>query len=326
MAVHELFDNVYIIEGTVGERPLRLPLLVGDDRTVLMDTGAASDVEGLIKPALAELNLAPDDLSILLITHPDFDHQGGNAALKRDAPNALLACSDADRPLIEDPEVIYDRRYDAYREKHDHYNDAETEDFIMEQLGAPQSVDLTFSGGEQIRLGDDWRVDVVSLPGHSRGHLGVLDRKHDALYGGDAIHGDVYLDTDGNAALPPTYLHVQQYLRTIQFVEHLDIDTYVGCHWSVKTGDEIAEFCRDSRLYVRRLNELLLGAVRGDGGNTLTELCHELGPQMGDWPEDVHADMCYAVAGHLRDLTARGVLRENDDVRPAQYHLAKKEA
>ncbi len=321
MSIQRLFDQVDLIEGTTGGRPLRLPLLKGEDRTMLLDTGAASHVDGLIKPALDEVGLSPDDLSIILVTHPDFDHQGGNAALKREAPHALLACGDADRPLVEVPEVIYERRYDAYREKHKHHYDEDTKEFIMDELGAYQPVDLTFSGGEKLRLSDDWAVEIVSLPGHSRGHLGVLDRKHRALYGGDAIHGSVYLDTDGKPALCPTYLHVQPYLDTIRFVEHLEIDTYSGCHWSVKTGDEIRAFCEESRRFVRRLEALIVQTVQESGGMTLTELCRDLGPKMGDWPEDVHDEMCYAVAGHLRDLTDRGRLTEHDESRPVEYHV-----
>ena len=319
MPVTQLHDDVYIIEGTTGDRPMRLPLLLGEDRTLLMDTGHASDVEALIKPSLSEVGRSLDDLDLVLTTHPDFDHQGGNAALKAEVPDVTLACGDRDRSLIEDPDVIFNERYDAYREKHDHHYDDETVDFIMDQLGEDQPVDMTFRGGERIRLGPDWALEVLSLPGHSRGHLGLLDHKHDTVYGADAIHGAVYLDTEGNPALCPTYLYVRPYLQTIQFLRHLDIDTYVGCHWEVKQGDEVEAFCAESRQYVRRLTQQILSTLKRSDEKTLTELCHQLGPKMGDWPEEVHHDMCYAVAGHLRDLTRRGILDERSETTPVRY-------
>ncbi len=321
MPITELHEQVYIIEGTTGERPLRLPLLVGEDRTVLMDSGHDSDVENLIVPSLDEVGFSIDDIDVVLVTHPDFDHQGGNSAIKQAIPDVLLACGERDRALVEDPEVIFRERYDAYREKHNHHYDEETVEFIMEQLGDPQPVDLTLTGGEHIRLGPDWMVQVLSLPGHSRGHIGLLDHRNRTVYGGDAIHGSGYLSRDGHPALCPTYLQVRPYLQTIQFLSHLDIDTYVGCHWSTKTGDDIEAFCAESRRYVRRLTQQILSTLKGGDPYTLTELCEHLGPKMGEWPEEVYHDMCYSIAGHLRDLTRRSMVEEGCDQSPMQYRI-----
>ncbi len=298
---------------------MRLPLLVGEKRTLLMDTGHASDVDELIQPSLDEMGMSLSALDLVLTTHPDFDHQGGNASIKQAVPEVTLACGERDRPLIEDPEVIFRERYDAYREQHDHHYDEETVDFIMDQLGEAQPVDVTFTGGERIRLADDWELEVLSLPGHSRGHLGILDHRNRTLYGADAIHGAEYLDKSGNPALCPTYLHVRTYLHTIQLIKHLDIDTYVGCHWSVKTGDEIEAFCEESRRYVRRLTQQILSTLHDGQEKTLTELCEELGPKMGEWPEDVYHDMCYAIAGHLNDLSRRGLIEEVGEDVPMCY-------
>jgi hypothetical protein len=51
----------------------------------------------------------------------------------------------------------------------------------------PQPTDVTFRGGEHIRL----------VPGHAKGHLAIYDPKHKALHGADAIHGCEYRGLDG---------------------------------------------------------------------------------------------------------------------------------
>ncbi len=236
--------------------------------------------------------------------------------MKRAAPHALLCCGDADREQVESPEVIYAQRYDAYHGQGIFY-DSEKRHGLMECLGEPQAVDLTFRGGERLRLDREWEVEIVHLPGHSRGHLGVLDRKHSALYGGDAIHGSVYLDRQGKPALCPTYLYVPPYLQTIRFIEHLGLSVYCGCHWPVKRGKEIQDFCVESRLFVERAEALLLEALRQP--KTLKELCFEVGPKLGSWPASVNAELAFAFSGHLDKLEREGRIEEIVSSSPKAY-------
>jgi glyoxylase-like metal-dependent hydrolase (beta-lactamase superfamily II) len=306
----------------VGGRPLQLPLLIGSERVVLIDSGSASDPDAFILPALEALGVPAAQLGVLINTHCDFDHQGGNAAIKRAAPNVLLCCGDADRSAIESPQVIVDERYDAYRHAHAHAYTDEVKAWIFSQLGAPQPVDLTFRGGERLRLGDDWEVEIVHLPGHSHGHIGVWDRKHNVLFGGDAIHGAVYLDNQGAPALCPTYLHVQPYLATIERIESLPLEGYVGCHWPVaRDRGAIQAFCAESRAFVLQAEAALIAAISNAGstGVTLSELCASVGPSLGRWPEPINHELCYAFAGHLTDLATRDVIREHRSVTPFRY-------
>ena len=292
--MRQLFDGVYLLEGQVGVRPLYLPFFRGDYGALLLDTGCAQHVDKLILPGFAELGVEPVDLRFVINTHPDSDHVGGNAGVKRWSPRALLGCGDADREIIDDPNELFRRRYDAYRAFGVFYSE-EVARNMRRDLGEARPVDLTFRGGERIRLSPDWDLEVILLPGHSKGHLGLLDHRHRALFGGDAIQGSVYLDVTGKAALCPTYLYPETYLQTCQLIEHLDLDYYVSCHWPVKKGQEISEFCEETRAFVDRADLLL----RSAGTTDLREACLRLGPQLGKWPEPIHLELAYALAGHL---------------------------
>jgi glyoxylase-like metal-dependent hydrolase (beta-lactamase superfamily II) len=246
-----------------------------------------------------------------------MDHQGGNHAMKQFAPRATLCCGDADRDLIDDPKTLLSRRYDAYRQRHHHFYDDKTQRGILEASGHRQPVDLTFTGGERIRLAPDWELEVLHLPGHSHGHLGILDHRNRALYGGDAIHGAVYLGLSGKPALCPTYLHVQPYLNTIRFIEHLDIDCYIGCHWPVKNGMQIGEFCRESRLFVETAERLIVQTLSKKSA-TLNELCESLSSTLGDWPPPVGFELAYAFNGHLEDMENRGLIEQIPESSPTR--------
>ncbi|MEM0964763.1 MAG: MBL fold metallo-hydrolase [Verrucomicrobiota bacterium] len=318
--VEEVFEGGYLIQAEVGGRPLSLPLLAGETGTVLLDTGCASDVEGVIVPALRAIGLSPANLTHIVITHCDLDHQGGNADMKKIAPQAKIGCGRADAAQVSDPAVIYAERYDAYRAKHGHFYDDDTRDWIMNALGKPQPVDVVYDGGEFIEVSPGWIVEVIHLPGHSKGHLALWDKRHRALFAGDAIHGEVYLDLKGAPALCPTYLQVPEYLNSIRRIEELQPEIYSGCHWPVYRGEEVSDFCRRSREFVEKAESAILETLKNsDDGMGLTELCHEVGPQLGDWPAEINHELCYAFNGHLKDLVQRGLVEEESDSFPVRY-------
>lgn len=307
--MQELLDGVFVLEGDVGGRPLRLMYLHGETASLLLDTGCANDPNRFIVPQIRESGGDPSRLTWIVNTHPDLDHTGGNYQMKQLAPQAILACGDADREACSDPEKLMRLRYDAYRGDHALWYQGDARAWVLEQSGKPQPIEVTFVGGERIRLSSDWEVEVVAVPGHAKGHIGILDRRHRAFYGGDAIHGRVYHGFDGLAKLPPTYLHVDDYLSTIRLIEHLPIDTYAGCHWPIKRGAQIADFCAESRDFVHLADRLLREVLTEP--RTLREACLALGPKLGDWPhvEPLDLELMYALNGHLAQLVDRGLAR-----------------
>ena len=124
-------------------------------------------------------------------------------------------------------------------------------------------MEVTFRGGERLRLSPDWQVELIHTPGHSRGHLAILDPKNRALYGADAIHGTSIPDLAGKAVMSPTYLYVEPYLDTIRLIENLGLDLLTTCHWPIARGEEIATFCAESRSLVEQADRLLLEAIEG---------------------------------------------------------------
>lgn len=307
--MQQLFEGVFLLEGEVGGRPLQLLYLQGALASILLDTGCSNDPEHFIVPQIREAGGDATQLTWIINSHPDLDHTGGNYLMKRLAPQALLACGDVDRVICSGPEELLHLRYDRYRSDHGLYYEGGARQWVFEQSGKPQPIETTFAGGEHIRLSPDWEVEIIALPGHARGHLGILDAKHQALYGGDAIHGEVYYGFDGLPKMPPTYLWADDYLATIRLIEHLPITTYVGCHWPIKRDGEIQAFCSESRRFVHNVDRLLLAALTEP--LTLHQACMRLGPALGDWPREVDLELMYAVHANLESLVHRGLVGED---------------
>ncbi|MEP7285465.1 MAG: MBL fold metallo-hydrolase [Chloroflexota bacterium] len=306
-----LFEGVHMLEGEINGRFLQLIYLRGETASVLLDTGCTNDPDKFIVPQMREAGGDPATLTWIIDTHPDLDHTGGNHVMKQNAPAAMLACGDPDREACASGANLLRLRYETFHADHQIYYTGDTLAWVKAESGTAEPIALTFVGGEHLRLSDDWVVEVLSVPGHAKGHLAILDEKNKALYAADALHGSACIGFDGTAKLCPTYWHVDDYLNTIRFIEHLPIITYVGCHWPIKRGTEIAEFCDESRRFVTRTDTLLLDLLKQP--QSLRDICLTLGPQLGDWDHTPAMDLelVSALYGHVARLLDRWIIVEH---------------
>lgn len=318
----KIYPGAHLIECEIGGRPLHLPLLIGESETVLVDCGTRSHAAEDIPKYIDNIGLPASRLTFLVITHPDVDHSGGVGELARRYPHLRAVCGVADRILIESPEQLFVRRYDHYREEHCIFYDDKTAAGIRDGCSGHQPVSLTMMGGETLNLGANRILEIIHLPGHSHGHLGIYDRDHRTLFYGDAIQGRGYQSLTGGWALCPTYLYVDAYLQTISFIEHLGAERIVGCHWPVFQGEsEINEFCASSRNFVETADRLIYDYLAlHPRGVTLRELCESLGGKLGEWPPAAHTELSYAFLGHIERGISQGKLSVDRSVRPVIYH------
>ncbi len=314
----ELYPGVYKIQSLFGGRNLFQYLLVGDN-VVLIDTGIAETPEKVIFPFMDRLKVKPERLTLAVTTHADLDHQGGNDAIKRISPQTWLACGEADRAMVEDPQTLFDLRYNYLREDHDVGLDLES----MPLAGKTRRMDLSFSGGEKIRLRDGWELEVLHVPGHSHGHLALYDRKNKAAFAGDAIHGRGCPKAAGGLAIPVTYYYVDIYLTTLCYFEGLEMDVLYSGHWPVMRGEAIRDFIAESRQTVELLDRVILQSLdKHSAGLTLQQLIDAVANAVGDWPQDSWALAMFPVNGHMERLEQVGKVRRTPGSLPVKWQLA----
>jgi len=314
----ELYRGVYQIQSLFGGRNLFQYFFDGD-QCVLLDTGIAETPEKVIFPYLDRLKIRPEQLTLAITTHADMDHQGGNDAIKRLSPSTRLACGEADRVLVEDPATLYERRYNFLKAE----NDVALDPVPPPDAGKPRKMDLTFSGGETIRLKYDWRLQVLHVPGHSRGHLAFYDAKHRTAFVGDAIHGRGCPKATGELAIPVTYYNVDIYLSTLRYFEALPIDVLYSGHWPVMQGEEIRDFIADSRRTVELLDRVILSSLeRQRAGLTLKELIDVVANAVGEWPRESWILAMFPVKGHLDRLEAQGKVQRLAGAHPSRWQRA----
>jgi glyoxylase-like metal-dependent hydrolase (beta-lactamase superfamily II) len=301
----EVADGIFRIVAPLGERTNSLYLYVGD-AVLLVDTGLDSTPGDVLTPALAEIGLGCDRITYVLNTHSDMDHMGGNASVRELAPGARILCHELDRRMIEDLDAMIDDRYGEFRADHGIEESGETKAWFRANARSV-AVDVGLRGGEQIRLADDWVVEVVHTPGHTWGSVCVLDPRSQSVAIGDAVLWNAVLLADGTPAFPPTYRYVDTYDSSIRRLIGLEPSLLLPSHYPVQVGGAVAEFLHESLAFLDRSRAALRGAlVEASDGLFLAELCHRLGPILGSWPEASNPALAYPLLGHLERFVAWG--------------------
>jgi glyoxylase-like metal-dependent hydrolase (beta-lactamase superfamily II) len=169
--------------------------------------------------------------------------------------------------------------------------------FLEHELGGDARVDVGLRGGETLRLGADRRVEILALPGHTPGHLGVWDSRSGAAIVIDAVLGDGIYDITGERLIPPRYYDAAAYEATIRRLRALDPDLLLTAHYAVMERDAARDFLDRSLDFVRALRAAVRGATPWD----LAELTRTLDAQLGPFPSFTH-ELAASVRAHLVEV------------------------
>ena len=212
----------------------------GRDRDLLIDTGNGI---GSIAPVIASLREDPAKPLVAVATHGHADHAGGlNAFDDRRAHESDVHAIEALEPLLHG--------FDELAGIADVMAEA---GFPLTELlvtAAPNaafdpkkpasiasSVTLMLHEGDVVDLGDR-AFEVLHLPGHTPGSVGLWHKGSGTLFSGDAVYiGDPLIDQAPESS-------IGDYLVTMERLAHIPVRVvHAGHDWSFGRDDLIAR-CR----------------------------------------------------------------------------------
>jgi glyoxylase-like metal-dependent hydrolase (beta-lactamase superfamily II) len=312
-------DGIYVLAEYVNAQRLAVQIVLGERGVVVVDTGVAETPARLILPGLAALGVAPSDVRFVVVTHSDADHHGGLGPLSGECPGASVLAHGLDVPWIEDVERLIDERYRARR--HDHGIDP-SDDFVrwVRENVSSGVVHEAVVGGERLRIEQSRELELVHVPGHSQGHLAVVDPKTRTGLIGDAVFGASTPDGAGAAAAAPGYYDVAAYRRSIERLAELELTRLVGAHYPVFEGEEaVRAFLRESAEFCDRLECAVLDTIGSAGdARTTAEIAAAVAPLVRTWPHEADESVVVATLAHLNDLRDRGLVTMSSD-RPVRW-------
>ncbi len=299
----EVAPGIYRIESVLGPRPFS-QYLVRDERSLLVDTGVKETPAEVILPFLD--GLQPD---FVLNSHADVDHFGGNAAIREAAPNALFLAHELDVPWIESADTIMRERYGWYEEYGLAY-EPDVFDWLRNAMGPDVPVDVQVKGGERIRLGPQLTVEIINLPGHTPGHVGVWESSSRTAIVIDAVMARGLLDMEGNVIHPPPYFDVADYLGAARTLQGLRPERLLTAHYDVLEGDAVDRFLAETVAFVEEAGLLVEQALGEAGELTLPQALAIGDERLGPFTS-MPNELAGSLRAHLRELVRQGRARED---------------
>jgi glyoxylase-like metal-dependent hydrolase (beta-lactamase superfamily II) len=315
MAVDEVVPGVFRITSTLGSRWLQQWIVRGGDSAVLCDTGLAGEtVPRVIEPALAAVGIDASALRKVVITHADVDHYGGDAELRELAPEAEVVAHALDRHLIESVERIERDRYGWYRPHGMDYA-PENWEFIRAAAGPDVKLDGSLAEGDVIELGGS-TLEVLHLPGHSQGHIGLHHPATGTAVIGDAVMERGFPGTDGRTQVhPPAYGDVDAYVGSIVRLRELAPARLCTGHFPVMQGNDVAAFLDRSASFVDEVDAAVRDEL-GDRPRDLRSLLPDCARRLGGYAE-MELELARSLGAHLERLEASGDAERLDEETPS---------
>lgn len=212
-----LNDNTWLVDvGMYGIRGITAVYLIRGARTCLVDAGLPSTASHLLE-ALRRLGAFPPDL--IICTHPHSDHALGIPSLRQEASklgrSIEVLAGAAAIPLLADGsfgDLLSDRRQESIQE--------------VTPVGEGDTIDL-----------DGVTLRIYEVPGHSQGHIAVLDERNSTIFVGDAVGYKPTDDIFVPGFMPPSW-DPNAFLSSLEKLRRLPYETMCLAHFGCISGAE----------------------------------------------------------------------------------------
>jgi glyoxylase-like metal-dependent hydrolase (beta-lactamase superfamily II) len=177
MHTKQLSKNLFLIDLQAGGfKNLFASYLIKGKQITIIEAGPPSSVPNMLS-ALKELNVDPETVAYIALSHSHVDHGGGSGALLKSLPNAKVVVHPRGAPHLIDPEKLWQSSQAVLGD-------------VARMFGKPEPVQenriLTASDGVEINIGNGAKLQVVETLGHASHHLSFFEPHIGGLFPGEA--------------------------------------------------------------------------------------------------------------------------------------------
>lgn len=221
------------IETELNNQKLTLfPSLIRDNEDVyLIDCGYEETFEIFLNE-MKKINIQPDYIKGIIISHDDIDHLGGLKKFKELNNSIKIYCGELEEMSISG-KVKSERLIQAENSLASFSGDSKiwALNFISSLKNITRyKVDKTFADGE-IFLDN---IEIIHTPGHTRGHISLFIKSQKTLIANDAL---VLENSNFEIANPQFTLDIKNAVSSVEKIRYLKPDTIICYHGGIMKED-----------------------------------------------------------------------------------------
>jgi len=306
--ITEVYPNIFKNEIPLPKNPLKAInsyIIISENRNLIIDTGfnTSECLTELLK-GLEELNIDLNK-SDLLITHMHTDHSGlAHVLKKRGVQVVYFSQIDGD---ISNQTSKRDEFFKLLNQLLGFNKNSEIK--FGKEFGVDRTESLEFSPlseGDKLDIGD-YCFEVIDIPGHTPGHIGLYERNHKLFFCGDHILDEITPNI--------TFWGFEQdilatYFKSLNKVFEYEIDYLFTAHRNI-LRDHRKRTTELLRHHEERLKEIL--SILSDGRKTPIEMAASMHWDIGHkkWSDFPPSQMWFAsgeALSHLEHLVHIGLV------------------
>ena len=186
MNITKIENHIYLIDvETAGIKNFIASYILKGKQTAIIETGPVSSIHNVLS-GLRELNIKPEEIAYVAVSHIHLDHGGGVGTLLKFLPKAKVIVHQRGAPHLANPEKLWQQSLKVLGNIAEMYGKPEP---VPEERIIAATDDLTFD------LGEDVKLKVLETLGHASHHLSYYEPSTKGIFPGDAA--GIYLNEIG---------------------------------------------------------------------------------------------------------------------------------
>ncbi|MBI5459521.1 MBL fold metallo-hydrolase [Methanobacterium sp.] len=251
-------------------------LIYGDD-VCLIDSGVSSS-EKVIFDYLEKTGHAPDDISLMILTHSHPDHIGSAKSIQR-ISGCEIAAHCGEKSWIEDVDLQFKER--------------PVPNFHSLVEGSVQ-VDIVLEAGEVVDLGGNIQLEVIHTPGHSAGSISLHIPPERVLITGDAV------------PLPGDLPIYGDFAKSVMSIERLKavkgLEVLLASWDEPQKGDDIHQRMDEALDYLQHIQEVVEKLAPVNSPADSMEFCRIVLKELGLPEPAANPIVARSFQANLKDL------------------------
>jgi len=183
MQITKLENYLYQIDvETAGIKNFIASYILKGKQVAMVETGPTSSVPNLLF-CLKELNVKPEDVVYVAVSHIHLDHGGGVGRLLKYLPKAKVIVHPRGAPHLANPEKLWQQSKEVMGNMAEMYGKPEP---------VPEERIIAATDGMTFDVGNDVSLKVVETLGHASHHVSYYEPLSEGIFSGDAA--GIYLN------------------------------------------------------------------------------------------------------------------------------------